>query len=468
MVQSFHEKHPRISVKGLTIFVNKNNTTKNRKAPPKINIISSSDNLTSQAGLIPAVHFLDKLDFMGLTKQFLYRQRAQQATYQFSDTIYLAVIAILGGATSILAIPVVWADRVLQELAGVENVPDQSILNRIFHLFTFAMVSSLEALNHRMRERAWKKAFPNETDCPWAASDMWIDADSTVKTVFGSQEGAEKGYNPHKRGAKSYHPLLAFCATTKEILQGWFRCGSAYTSNGTVEFLRQLLVQLPTKVRIVFRCDSGFFDGAILDYLESRGNGFLIKAKMKNLKTLLSSQVWATIPKQEGWESCEFFYACGGWKKNRRFVAVRREVKEEKADGQLKLFESKTYDYFCYAVSEPLTPWETHKKYGERATCETWIDEAKNQMGLANIKTSEFWANSALFQCAVLAYNTVCWMRICSGNATLKQWEIKTIRTFLVRVAGKLVKGGRQLTLKTPSTHLFMGQWEAWVKLGMP
>ena len=35
-------------------------------------------------------------------------------------------------------------------------------------------------------------------------------------------------------------------------------------------------------------------------------------------------------------------------------------------------------------------------------------------------------------------------------------------------VAGKLVKGGRQYTLKTPATHLFMGQWEAWVKLGMP
>jgi hypothetical protein len=96
------------------------------------------------------------------------------------------------------------------------------------------MVSQMEVLNHRLRERAWKKAFPREDAIPWARNDLWVDCDSTVKTVFGVQEGAEKGYNPHKRGAMSYQPLLAFCAQTKEILQGWFRCGIAYTSNGTV------------------------------------------------------------------------------------------------------------------------------------------------------------------------------------------------------------------------------------------
>ena len=38
----------------------------------------------------------------------------------------------------------------------------------------------------------------------------WIDVDSTVKTVFGFQEGAAKGYNPFKRGALSYNPQVAF------------------------------------------------------------------------------------------------------------------------------------------------------------------------------------------------------------------------------------------------------------------
>jgi hypothetical protein len=32
------------------------------------------------------------------------------------------------------------------------------------------------------------------------------------------------------------------------------------------------------------------------------------------------------------------------------------------------------YDYFCYVTTEAFAPWQTHKKYGERATCETWIE----------------------------------------------------------------------------------------------
>jgi hypothetical protein len=48
-------------------------------------------------------------------------------------------------------------------------------------------------------------------------------------------------------------------------------------------------------------------------------------------------------------------------------------------------------------------------------------------MGLAHLKTDNFLANAALFQCAVLAYNTARWMALLSGNATLKRWEPQTI-----------------------------------------
>jgi len=44
----------------------------------------------------------------------------------------------------------------------------------------------------------------------------WVDVASTVKTVFGFQEGAAKGYNPSKCGALSYNPQVAFCSGTKE------------------------------------------------------------------------------------------------------------------------------------------------------------------------------------------------------------------------------------------------------------
>jgi len=129
--------------------------------------------------------------------------------------------------------------------------------------------------------------------------------------------------------------------------------------------------------------------------------------------------------------------------------------------------EEYEYDYFCYVTTEPLTPWQTHKKYGGGATCETWIEEAKSQMGSGKIRTDQFLANAALFHCAVLAYNTVRWMAQLSGNKTLCQWGPETLRTYLIRVAGKLLTGNNQLRVKTPSDPLYPREWEDWVGVGL-
>ena len=123
------------------------------------------------------------------------------------------------------------------------------------------------------------------------------------------------------------------------------------------------------------------------------------------------------------------------------------------------------YDYFCYVTTERLTPWQAHKRYGERATCETWLDEAKNQMAMAHIKSGDFVASSLIFQCAVLAYNTIRWMALLSDNRQLKHWEIQTVRTYLIRTAGKLLTGGKQLRLNVPDQHLHADPWKARLKL---
>lgn len=81
--------------------------------------------------------------------------------------------------------------------------------------------------------------------------------DSTVKGVFGSQEGARKGFNSKKKGQKSYHPLLCFIAETRECLHNWFRSGDAYSANGCTEFMKECIEKLPKRVwKIIVRADS--------------------------------------------------------------------------------------------------------------------------------------------------------------------------------------------------------------------
>jgi hypothetical protein len=442
------------------------NKTGVRKQVGKVNLSATAKGLTSQAGLIPVVKYLGRMDFENIVSQAVPHRRGNNADYQLADVMLLALVGMIGGASSIAKLCAVWSDGVLRELAGWVKLPVETTISRLFKEVSEHQVSLLEAVNHKLRGRVWKQAQRAGVSKVGLSPNQWVDIDSTVDSVCGTQAGAAKGYNPKRQGALSYHPQLAFLAGSKEILQAWFRTGSAYTSNGVVDFVKQLLAHLPNRMRLIVRADSGYFVGALLDLLDARGHGYLIKVKLKNLIALLTHQEWVAITGQPGWEQCHFDYRCGGWRTTRRFVAVRRE-KVETPSLQLDLLATTGYDYFCYVTTEALTPWQTHKKYGERATCETWIEEAKGQIGMGKIRTDSFLANAALFHCAVLAYNTLRWMAMMSGNQTLRQWEPETVRTYLVRVAGKLLTGNRQLTVKTPNNHLYPQVWDAWVAVGL-
>ncbi len=55
-------------------------------------------------------------------------------------------------------------------------------------------------------------------------------------------------------------------------------------------------------------------------------------------------------------------------------------------------------------------------------------------------------------------YNPFRWMALCSGDKQLCCWEPSIIRTFLIRVAGKLRTGSNQLGLNTPVDSLYPKQ----------
>jgi hypothetical protein len=99
----------------------------------------------------------------------------------------------------------------------------------------------LQSLGARGAHQLQELLFPFTKD--WIAkcnlSKIAIGCDSTEQTVYGHQQGAAKGYNPHKKGAKSYHPLLCFCTEMKLMVNSWFRTGSAYTSSGVCELMQQ-------------------------------------------------------------------------------------------------------------------------------------------------------------------------------------------------------------------------------------
>ena len=410
----------------------------------------SEMNLTGNAGLVHLGRFAEKLGLAKMLRKVLTIQRGANAEYQAADAILMLMMGVLAGIKHISHMVILRNDDVLRSLFRWEKFPDNTTFGRIFRLFSPRHCKELADVENMARRKVWtKKWFGNIT----------LDMDSTVRGVYGSQEGAEKGYNPQKKGQKSYHPLLCFVAENQECLHNWFRSGNAYSADACVEFMKECFVRLPKRVwKVVVRADSAFFQGELLDYLEKTGTQYLIKVKLKGLEALLKNKKWRKIANRPGFESTEFEFKCGDWKKARRFVAIREVILSEVEGNLLFNLTQVQYDYFCYVSNMGLSPMASHKYYGQRANSESWIEWCKNHMASGSILTQEFWANSAIFQTCILAYNLMVWMMWLNDEDGFKEGP-NAIRMWLIRVPARLLTRSRQWHLKLSSSYPFKQRW---------
>jgi len=411
--------------------------------------VEFSDNqLTGNAGLVHLGRFAQKLGLRNILDRHISISRGGNAKYEVAEGIIMLMLGAVSGVKHLSQTLYLKTDKVIRKLCDWHDFPHHSTLGRIFKLFGHRHCNELSEAEDEARRKVWSKK--------WVGR-VTLDLDSSVRGVYGSQEGAAKGYNPHKKGQKSYHPLFCFIAENRECLHHWFRCGDAYTGNGADEFIKECYSRIPKRVwKILWRSDSGFFCGRNLDVIEEHQDDYLIKASFKGLTRLLMAQSWRPVRRQPGWECTEFTYACHGWKRARRFVAVRRLVQE---DTEGRLFPHPQYEFFCYVTSLDLNPWKVHKCYGKRATSENWIEWCKNQMAAGSILTQDFWANSALFQTSILAYNLLVWMVWLTTREGLRQ-EPNTIRAWLIKAPGRLITRSRRWILKLPRDYFFKEPWE--------
>jgi len=291
-----------------------------------------------------------------------------------------------------------------------------------------------------------------------------LDADSTVKSVCGNQEGAEKGFNTTKKGAKSYHPLLVFVSEMKLLYHTWFRTGSAYTANGVVEFLKEVQSSLPRNVRkVFFRADSGFFSGNLFDLLESFFWDYLVKVKLKNLDNLLKAQTWVDIEGLRDVAVCEFSYRAKSWQRSRTLKAMRsvKEYVEVSYLGEKTIVP--VYQYVCYVSSYDMDAIELHELYKQRSTSETWIEQVKGHTLAGSTLTDDFWANDILWQLSVLAYNISVMMR--QKKNKFKRQEHRTFVDWFIVVPAKITRSGHQTEIKMYENHFYKADWEELDKL---
>jgi len=333
---------------------------------------------------------------------------------------------------------------------GVERLPDLNTLYRDLRRFEESELLSalLDLLREIVVEALRKQAL------------VTLDIDSTVETLYGRQEGAEIGPNPHKPGRASYHPLIARDRISDLIVHHVLRPGNTGSATDIVSFLHKTLDIVkegkPGRT-ILARLDSGFESDEVMKLLERRGVGYVIKMRATHSVTVnlfgLGPKAWRRVAFDGDGEIQVADLTCQrkDWARARRMVVLR---KREMDNPQGHLFDRFGWSYSFFVTDRDWKPEDIARFYDKRADVERTICEAKNDLSIDHVPTASFGANAADLAIKVLARNLLVLYRD-RGLKLKTRFRIATLRRRFIAIAGRLVRHAGRLVLRlSPHTPL--------------
>ena len=322
-----------------------------------------------------------------------------------------------------------------------------SALGTFLRSFTFGHVRQLDAVIGETIRRAWSAgAGPG-------AGPMTIDMDSTICAVHGNQkQGAAYGYTR----VLGYHPLLATCAATGEVLHARLRKGSS--QRGTNRFVEELIARVRRAGAtgpLVLRADSGFWSYKLIDTLDRVGVGWSITVSLnQQIRAQIGSITdtdWTPISYPQSGEAqvAETTYVTGNGRAQRSLrLVVRRSRLTDPNQAQLW----PDWRYHAFITSQDTPAVAADQFHREHATVELAIRDLKEGAGMEHCPSGHFWANAAWLGCAVLAHNFTRWtVRLGSIHADDQLTVARTVRTRVFALPGRLVNRSGRHVLRLPT-----------------
>ena len=372
----------------------------------------------------------------------------RNADYAPADLVLALSYALIAGLRRINKTELLQYNGTFLDLLGLGRFPDQVTLRRFLQRLPTKSIRQLVGLHDRLRRQLF--GFPE------APTSLIFDLDSVVLTLYGHQQGAHIGYNPKKKGRRSYHPLLCFEAGRQEFWHGSLRPGNTSANTGVVFFFQRCLAKVPSDIaraRIRVRADSGFFSGKFIGSLEDRGLGYVVVAKeYRPIKSRARAARFRKLG--NGFEVAEFQYRPHRWPKARRFVVMRRPIPEAPEEArQLTLFKDRRYGYSVLVTNLDLDPWRVWRFYSLRATIEKHVRELLYDLPLGKIPSGDWVANVAFFQIVLLAYDLVHWFKRLCLPPEYAAATVETVRTDFLVLPARLVSRAGYNVLQLPRDY---------------
>lgn len=412
----------------------------------RVEVSFDESNLVPSAGLLPAAVLAQRLGVAGLVDQRLTLARHGANSGAKALTV---IGSMLTGGDSIDDTAVLRAGA-LPDLFDVTRAP--STVGTWLRDFRWHNVRQLDAISRELLARAWAVgAGPADLAAP-----LTIDVDSTIVPVFGrSKQGAAFGYTK----VRGYHPQLATCAETGQVLFARLRGGAAGAARGAKSFLTETFSRVRTAGatgQLTVRADSAFYSKAVLHTARKFGVRFSITTRQdKKIRAAIDAidesawtpiPYWLSTPEVSGADVAETDYtAFAGTKHAMQVRLIVRRVRPTPGS-QLALFT--TWDYHALVTDRAGEMLQIEADHRRHAIVEQSIAELKSA-GLAHLPSSRFPANAAWLALAVIAHNLGRAVGLLAGG-TLHRATAATLRRAMFTMPGRLVRTGRRRRLRLP------------------
>jgi hypothetical protein len=334
-------------------------------------------------------------------------------------------------------------DGLVGQILGLSRFPSPDTVRRLFLAFTYQRLTEVSERLMRLSLKRMRPILLGHT----------LDLDSTVLCRYGKQEGSLRGYNPHKPGRPSHHPLVAFLAEGRRLLWASLRSGNSGSANGCVEFLKQALTVLPAGHRIgLVRADAGFFERRLLEYLESQELPYIIVARLTAVVRKLvihpiPATAWRVVVR--GVEVADLEVSLPNWRSvKRRFVCLRQEIVERPEARGRRLIDYPGYTYRVMVSSVPYAAEVVSRMYAGRADSENRIKELKEDLSLDSFCLKSFDATDAAFRTGCVLYNLLADFRETVLPRSWFERRLRSLRDWVFLVGADLISQGRRVQIR--------------------
>ena len=283
-------------------------------------------------------------------------------------------------------------DEVAPQILGMNKiVSDESLRRALAHLAPNQPKQCSEAERaaraaQLAKSTAWMDAALEESTREALSTDWILDVDTTIKLLFGHQDGAEIGYNPTKPGRPSHTLHTYWISNIRLVLDVEVQSGKACAAKHSLPRLRLLIERLPLEMRpILVRGDNAFGNEGVMLEMEEIGQRYLFKLRQTaGVKRLIERQwqqgEWVNVG--QGFDAVESTLKLTGWSQARRVVVLRRRVKgslavETNDEGQQQSLhfidaaeKAKLWEYAVLVTNADYSLEAIGQLYRDRADCD--------------------------------------------------------------------------------------------------